>query len=256
MLESSKDIHVFTTAKLAGSNAGIQVERHIEELQEKKESIRIVFAAAPSQDAMLEYLSKSERIRWDKIVAFNMDEYIGLPSKAPETFAHYLETHLFSKVKLKEKHTINAEASIEEEITRYSRLIQEAPIDIVCLGIGENGHIAFNDPPVADFNDPLILKEVNLDASCRMQQVNDGCFSSIDAVPQRALTLTIPALFSGERLFCVVVGEKKSQAVKDTFAGVNTWCPASILTTHKKCEFFFDTAAFKELAKVKTVYDD
>lgn len=179
-----------------------------------------------------------------------MDEYLGLPKNAPELFSAYLENNLFSKVKLKNKFVIDVNANVEQEIERYSRLINEAPIDIVCLGIGENGHIAFNDPPVADFNDPETIKVVELDDECRIQQVNDGCFPTFNDVPEEALTLTVPTLMKGENLFCVVVGKQKSNAVRDTLTGsVSTECPASILTTHPNCEFFFDQHAYHLLAK-------
>lgn len=253
MLESREDINVLSTGELTGIAAGKSIEACIEKLQEHKETIRIVFAAAPSQDAMLDYLSKSKTIEWSKIVAFNMDEYIGLLPNAPQSFANYLEENLYSKVRLKEKHVINPGSDIKAELKRYSQLINEAPIDIVCLGIGENGHIAFNDPPVADFDDSQIIKAVHLDKPCRMQQVHDGCFDKLEDVPKKALTLTIPILLSGKYLFCVVLGGNKSEAVKNTFAGkISTDCPASILTTHDNCEFFFDQAAFKDAAKLKT----
>ncbi len=127
------------------------------------------------------------------------------------------------------------------EIERYSALIGEAPIDIVCLGIGENGHIAFNDPGVADFNDPAKVKEVELDGKCRLQQVHDGCFPDLGAVPERALSLSIPALMSGGRLFCVVPGPTKAQAVRDMLKGpISEQCPASILRRHHDCTLYLD----------------
>ncbi|MFD2826661.1 6-phosphogluconolactonase [Leeuwenhoekiella polynyae] len=253
MLESREDINVLSTGELTGIAAGKKIEACIVKLQEEKETIRIVFAAAPSQDAMLDYLSKSKIIKWNAIIAFNMDEYIGLPEHAPQSFANYLEENLYSNINLKEKHTINPGSDIDAELNRYAHLIKEAPIDIVCLGIGENGHIAFNDPPVADFDDSHVIKAVHLDKPCRMQQVHDGCFEKLEDVPERALTLTIPTLLSGTFLFCVVLGAKKSAAVRNTFAGkITTACPASILTTHEHCEFFFDEAAFKEARAIKS----
>ncbi|TBW28630.1 glucosamine-6-phosphate deaminase [Gramella sp. KN1008] len=248
MLDFNKDVNVFPTYKLTGIAAGKAIEKCILKLQKDKDTIRIIFAAAPSQDGMLEYLSSSSEITWKKIVAFNMDEYLGLPDDAPQLFSKYLEKHLFSKVELKKIHTIDPNNPVQEEVERFSRLIKEAPIDIVCLGIGENGHIAFNDPPVADFKDPEILKVVELDQECRMQQVNDGCFRSLDEVPKRALTLTIPALMNGNNLFCVVPGINKSRAVYKTFnEPVSTACPASILTTHSNCSYYFDTDSYKEI---------
>ena len=244
-----ENIHVFADKKSAASAAGRAVEKCIEKLQKKKETIRIVFAAAPSQDGMLDYLTSSSKINWGKIVAFNMDEYLGLPKGAPQLFSTYLEKRLFSKVNLKERNTINGHKDIQEEMERFSNLICNDPIDIVCLGIGENGHIAFNDPPVADFDDPKVIKVVELDEACRLQQVNDKCFDSFEKVPKRALTLTIPTLLEGEQLFCVVLGKNKAEAVENALMGpVDTSCPASILTRHPNCEYFFDEEAFSDIS--------
>lgn len=244
----TKKIHIFSDKKSTGKAAAKSIENCIVKLQRSQPEIRMIFAAAPSQDSMLSSLVKSKLIVWEKITAFNMDEYIGLKNGAKELFASYLEENLFSKVNIKHKHLINPNNTTTSEISRYSKLLNEAPIDIVCLGIGENGHIAFNDPPVADFNDPEIIKPVILDEKCRIQQVNDGCFPSLDKVPQKALTLTIPTILKANHLFCVVLGDKKSEAVKNTIHGpINTSCPASILRTHSNCNYFFDEKASQKL---------
>ena len=249
MPDLNQNINVYKDRDATGVAAGKAVEACIVNLQKKQDTVRIIFAAAPSQDAMLNYLTHSDRIEWDRIVAFNMDEYIGLQADAPERFASYLENALFSKVNIKEKHTIQTVNGVAEELDRYEKLLTAAPIDIVCLGIGENGHIAFNDPPVADFKDSKMVKVVELDEPCRLQQVHDGCFSTFEDVPEKAITLTIPALMSGEHLFCVVVGENKSTAVKNTMLGpISTACPASILREHPSCSFFFDQAAYQQTA--------
>ncbi|MCH7412094.1 6-phosphogluconolactonase [Belliella sp. R4-6] len=248
MIDIQKDIHVFSERKLVGIAAGKAVERCILELQEKQSEVRIIFAAAPSQTDMLKYLASSKKIKWHKVVAMNMDEYIGLPENSSQLFSNFLEENLFSKVFLKEKNVINTHVQTATEIERYSELINEDIIDIVCLGIGENGHIAFNDPPVADFEDPKVIKIVDLDDACKVQQVNDGCFETIEKVPKTALTLTVPTLMKGKNLFCVVLGENKSEAVKNTLSGpVSTSCPASILTTHPNCQFYFDQEAIKKV---------
>ncbi|SIS47821.1 glucosamine-6-phosphate deaminase [Zobellia uliginosa] len=253
MLDYAKNINVFPSRTEAGTAAGKAIEKHILKLQERQEVVRIIFAAAPSQDAMLEYLAQSPSIRWDKIVALHMDEYIGLPKGARQHFSKYLEDHLFSKVGLKERFLINPHTDLDEELERYSKLVNEGPIDLVCAGIGENGHIAFNDPPVAHFDDPETVKIVTLDEGCRQQQVNDGCFASLDQVPEKALTLTIPALMKGEKLFCIVLGAKKSEAVKNSLLGpITTECPASILATHANCEYYFDEDAYQGVLKVSS----
>lgn len=253
MLNLNQNINVLSNKATTGIAAGKAIEDCIIQLQKSKKNIRIIFAAAPSQDSMLEYLTKSVLIDWSKVEAFHMDEYIGLAPNAPQLFSSYLENNIFSKVPLK-KHTINVENNVEDEIKRYIDLLEEAPIDVVCLGIGENGHLAFNDPHVADFNDPEIVKVVELDEACRLQQVNDGCFESIDKVPEKAITLTMPTLLKGANLFCVVLGANKSEAVKNALTGsVSTSCPASILTTHQNCNYYFDKAAYKEVETVQKV---
>lgn len=254
MSELNLNINVYPDKETTGLAAGKAVEACIVDLQKSQDVVRMIFAAAPSQIGMLQYLRSSQLIDWQRIVAFNMDEYLGLPSHSPQLFSSFLEEALFSQVALKEKHTIHSDTDISTELERYATLLNTAPIDIVCLGIGENGHIAFNDPPVADFNDPEVIKVVELDNACRVQQVNDGCFPTLDEVPEKAITLTIPTLLRGKNLFCVVLGPNKSEAVKNTVSGpVSTACPASILTTHPHCSYFFDADASKETATSQSI---
>lgn len=245
MSKSYQNINVLPTEEETGIAAGQAVENQLLKLLQEKEIVRIIFAAAPSQDYLLDYLANSSYIPWNRVVAFNMDEYVGLVADAPQLFSRYLDDRLFSKVDIKEFHTINANNPIEQEIARFSSLIAEDTIDIVCLGIGENGHLAFNDPPVADFEDSEIIKKVELDLVCRNQQVRDECFRTLEDVPTTALTLTIPTLLQGEALFCVVVGKHKREAVKQALLGpISTEWPASILRNHSNCQYFFDQQAY------------
>jgi len=249
MSNTSLNINVFANKSHTGIAAGKAIEACIIDLQKTQPMVRIIFAAAPSQDSMLLYLTKSKRIDWNKVTAFNMDEYIGLEQGSKALFSSYLESNLFSKVNIKHKNLIDSSNGLSEELIRYATLIDQTPIDLVCLGIGENGHIAFNDPPVANFKDPETIKVVELDKKCRIQQVNDGCFNSINDVPTKAMTLTIPTLFKAKHLFCTVLGINKSDAVKHTISGpISTLCPASILKTHPHCEFYFDNDAYSKLA--------
>lgn len=223
-----------------GEAAGKAVELNIVSLLESQEEVRMIFAAAPSQNNLLHYLRNSTAIAWNRVVAFHMDEYLGLQAGAAQLFSSYLKEHLFAHVSLKQAHFIDGNGGAAEA-GRYARLLAEKPIDMVCLGIGENGHIAFNDPPVADFNDPEVVKDVALDQPCRQQQVNDGCFASIGQVPTHALTVTVPALMAAKSLYCVVPGKTKAQAVAASLLGpVDTSCPASILRTHSQCTLFLD----------------
>lgn len=241
-------LQVYQSRSEMGKAAGIWVERKILEFTGQKNEIRIVFAAAPSQNEFLSYLRNSSLIPWEKVVAFHMDEYLGLEASHPALFSNFLKAALFDHVPLKQVHLIDGNNSIEKECERYAMLLNEKRIDIVCMGIGENGHIAFNDPPVADFNDIQSVKVVELDEVCRQQQVNDGCFENLATVPTHAITLTVPALMNADCICCVVPGPKKKEAVHQTLYGpVNETCPASILRGHWNCQLFTDKDALPQV---------
>jgi glucosamine-6-phosphate deaminase len=239
-------VKVYKNRAEMGVAAGKAVEQEILNLLKKQDEVRMIFAAAPSQNEVLDFLKKSEFIPWQKVVAFHMDEYVGLPAGSQQSFGCFVKSHLFDHVPLKQINLLDGNGG-DNELARYAQLLAEKPIDIVCLGIGENGHIAFNDPPVANFNDPETVKVVELDVPCRQQQVNDECFPSFDAVPTHALTLTIPTLIAGKSLFCVVPGKNKKAAVAATLHGpIDTTCPASILRKHDGCHLFLDPDSFGE----------
>ena len=239
------EVKVFDTRKEMGEAAAKVVASKILELLSKKESIRMVFAAAPSQNEFLDSLVKIKDIPWNRITAFHMDEYLGLPKDHSALFANFLKDKIFEKVPFREIHLIDGNNDPELECLRYAALMEASPIDIVCMGIGENGHIAFNDPPVALFNDPETVKKVALDAACRQQQVNDGCFPNLKEVPKRALTLTVPALLNADFISCVVPAKNKKEALQKTLYGsIETLCPASILRIHGDCHLFTDKDAY------------
>jgi glucosamine-6-phosphate deaminase len=204
--------------------------------------LSIVFASAPSQNEFLEELSQSPGIDWSKVTAFHLDEYIGLSSEARESFGNFLRTGLFEKVRPGNVYYLNGMATnLEDECKRYTVLLKEYPLDIACVGIGENGHLAFNDPPFADFQDPLLVKVVELDLVSRQQQVRDGCFKNLQEVPQKAITLTIPAILSAKFIYSMVPGPTKAEAVKRTLEGpISTDCPATILRKHENTIAFLD----------------
>ncbi len=212
---------------------------------------RVIFACAPSQDQFLDALIERSkgRVDWRTVTGFHMDEYIGLTQQHPASFRSYLKNRFLAHVELKEFHAISGEAeNPAEECQRYAKLIDAAPIDLICLGIGENGHLAFNDPPVADFNDPETAKIVELDHACRLQQVHDGCFPTLDAVPRSAITLTIPVFKHAKHLSVAVPGVRKADAIRVTFEGeISTNCPASILRTRENVTVFVDEAAAQKL---------
>ena len=235
-------VNIYETRKAMGDAAAADIKACMLSLLEKKESINMIFAAAPSQNEVLAALAADKDIPWGSVNAFHMDEYIGLPEGAPQRFGNFLNEHIFGLVPFKSVNYIDASASdAEVECARYTKLLQENPTDIVVMGIGENGHIAFNDPPVADFQDDKLIKPVQLDEICRNQQVNDGCFATIDDVPKTALTLTVPALFAGKYLFCIVPAKTKAEAVKNTLTGeISEACPASILRRHDSAILYLD----------------
>jgi len=238
-------VNVFINRDSLGRAAAEYTAELIKDFMAKQEKVRIVFAAAPSQDEFLAYLSENEDIDWKRITAFHMDEYVGLSNDHPAKFGRYLEHHIFKKVPIGEIHYMISDGNIEQACKVYGEMLKEAPIDIVCLGIGENGHIAFNDPGVADFHDSKIVKKVLLDEVCRMQQVHDGCFPNLAAVPREAITLTIPTLFSAKSMVCIVPGKTKRSAVKHTLYGpISEECPASILRQHSNSTLFVDQEAF------------
>lgn len=236
------DIEVYRNRSEMGMAAAAAAANRINELARTREEINIVFAAAPSQNEFLEGLVKEKSIQWGKINAFHLDEYIGLNSEAPQCFGNFLKRAIFEKVEFKNTYYINGNAgNFEEECNRYSALLQNHPIDIAFLGIGENGHLAFNDPPVADFNDKYFMKVVTLDEVCRNQQVNDGCFESLSHVPKNAFTLTIPAILSATYIYCMVPGKTKAEAVKATlFEPISEVCPASVLRKHDCAKLYID----------------
>jgi len=224
-----------------GRSAAEAIAVELRELLAWQGRVRMVFAAAPSQAEMLAALRAAPGIAWDRVTAFHMDEYIGLPAGAPERFANWLDAHIFTALPFAAIHRIVPEPDAEVAAAKYAARLGEAPLDMVCLGIGVNGHIAFNDPPVADFNDPEDVKVVTLDAQCRQQQVDDDCFEAMDDVPEQAITMTIPRLLRTRRLFCVVPGRLKRDAVRATLAGpLSTACPASIVREHPDCTLYLD----------------
>ena len=235
-------VNIYPSRDEMGAAAAADVKAAILRALEGKETINMIFAAAPSQNEVLANLASDREIPWGRVNAFHMDEYIGLDKNAPQGFGNFLRDHIFGIAPFRSVSYIRIDApDAEEECRRYSALLRENPVDIVVLGIGENGHIAFNDPPFADFNDDRLVKTVKLDEVCRNQQVNDGCFASIDDVPTHALTLTVPALMSGKELYCIVPAKTKAIAVQRTVNGeITESCPASVLRTHTCATLYLD----------------
>lgn len=225
-----------------GKAAAKDIHDRMLELLSEREYINMIFAAAPSQNETLENLLLYTDIDWQRVNAFHMDEYVGLAKDAPQRFGNYLDEHIFSKKNFRSVNYIDPSNDKDAECSRYTALLKEFPVDIVVLGIGENGHIAFNDPGVADFNDKAMIKIVELDEVCRTQQVNDGCFAKLSDVPTHALTLTVPTLVAASSLFCSVPAKTKAWAVKETLTTdkIDEHCPATVMRLHSDATLYCD----------------
>ena len=234
-------VSIHDTRDSMGAAAAKAAADRINAVIAAKGEANVVFAAAPSQNETLANLLKQD-IDWTKVRGFHQDEYIGLDPAHSAGFGNFMRRTIFDLVPFKELHYLlckpeEAEAKCEE----YTNLLKKYPADLIFLGFGENGHMAFNDPAVADFNDPKMVKIVELDDICRQQQVNDGCFASLEDVPECALTLTIPTLVNTDNIFCIVPAKTKAWAVNETVNGeISEKCPASILRTHKNATLYLD----------------
>lgn len=241
-------VKLFESREAMGQQAAKEAAEALKAVIAEKGSCHVVFAAAPSQNEFLAALCASD-VDWTKVYAYHMDEYIGLPADAPQGFGNFLRRGIFEKVPFAGVEYLNGGAEdIEAEAERYSQLLRENEPDIVFMGIGENGHIAFNDPHVARFDDPYLVKRVELDERCRNQQVNDGCFDKLEQVPTHALTLTIPVLVSVKQVFCMVPAATKAEAVGKTVLGeIRERVPASILRMHDNATLYVDSDSGREL---------
>jgi len=212
-----------------------------------------ILATGNSQIVFLEALVQGQgrdwNINWSAVTLFHMDEYLGLPETHPASFRRYMRERVESQLNPGGFHYIEGD-SLEpiRECERYAALLEQQPLDLCCLGIGENGHLAFNDPPVADFSDPKLVKIVRLDENCRRQQVGEGHFPEMSAVPQYALTLTIPALLRASRVLAIAPEARKANAVRQALCEpVSPACPASHLRTQEHCGLYLDAESVGKL---------
>ncbi|MBD2704103.1 glucosamine-6-phosphate deaminase [Spirosoma sp. BT702] len=235
-------VNLYKNRQDLGKAAAQAVASQIRALQQQQEFVNMIFASAPSQNEFLNGLVLEAGIDWERVRAFHMDEYLGLSDDAPQRFGKFLKHKLFDNVPIQEVFYINANAAdSEEECARYATLLEQYPTDIVCMGIGENCHIAFNDPHVADFNDPVLVRPVQLDLTSRQQQVHDKCFETLEQVPEYALTLTIPALIRAKHAFCMVPASHKAEAIYHTLLDtISEKYPSTILRSHPDATLFID----------------
>lgn len=251
MKEISKEnlnVKIFATKDEMGKVAATTVAQKLNAAIAEKGFANLILATGASQFQFLEHLQQ-QAIDWKKITVFHLDEYKGMPVTHPASFRKYLKERILEKVQPKQVHYLAGDApDAEAEVLRYENLLKDHPVDIACIGIGENGHIAFNDPPVADFNDPKLVKVVELDEACRKQQLGEGWFPTFDDVPTHALSLTIPAILGCKAISCVVPDERKAEAVYNTLnAKISTVCPATILRTHPDCVLYLDEGSALKL---------
>jgi len=206
-----------------------------------KGEAHLILATGASQFEFVSHL-KQLAIDWSKMTVFHLDEYKGMPITHPASFRKYLKERILDEVKPRQVHLLNGDhPDIAQELERYEKLLTSVEIDIACIGIGENGHIAFNDPAVADFNDPRWVKVVDLDEACRRQQLGEGWFPTLEHVPTQAVSLTVPAIMRCQAISCVVPDQRKAKAVQAALHGpISTACPAAILRTHPQTVLFLD----------------
>jgi len=240
----SLPVRVHATLAELAEDAATQAHATITAALRERGEAFVIVATGNSQLAFLDALAK-KGLDASRITFFHLDEYLGISDEHPASFRRYLHERVEQRLKPRAFHYIEGDCMEPiAECERYAKLLAAQPIDLCCMGIGENGHLAFNDPPVADFNDPRAVKLVKLDEACRQQQVGEGHFPNLAAVPQYALTLTIPAICSAKKLLCIVPEARKAPAVKATLQGpISHACPGSVLRKMAHCTLFLDTAS-------------
>ncbi|MCH8193003.1 MAG: glucosamine-6-phosphate deaminase [Planctomycetes bacterium] len=240
------NVAVYDSDQSMGRAAARLVTRRLQETIAAKGRAHLILATGASQFTFLAAFSR-ETLDWSKITVFHLDEYRGLSDQHPASFRKYLRERILDQVQPAQVHLLAGDApDVEGETRRYEALLKSHPVDVACIGIGENGHIAFNDPPVADFADPRLVKVVDLDEACRRQQTGEGWFATLADVPKQALSLTIPAIMNCQTISCVVPDQRKAEAVgKTLYDPITTACPATILRQHPDTTLFLDSESGK-----------
>ena len=236
------NVQVFNTIDDLAADAALEVNTFLRATLREKGSAAAILATGNSQIQFLKKLVALEGVDWSKITLFHMDEYLGIDQNHKASFRRYLRERVQTLVQPKAFHFISGDADLPlDECERYENLLAAKPIDLCCLGVGENGHIAFNDPPVARFEEKHRIKLVKLDDACKMQQVKEGHFPHLDAVPPYAFTLTIPALCSARKMICIAPEKRKAEPIRAALKGpISTACPASFLRRQKHCTLLLD----------------
>ncbi|MCU1428207.1 MAG: glucosamine/galactosamine-6-phosphate isomerase [Actinomycetia bacterium] len=243
-------VRVFDDDDAMGRAAAADAAEAIAGAVERTGAANVMLATGNSQFAFLAALLQRDDVPWAAITAFHMDEYVGLGPEHPASFQRYMRERVAAHVSVHAFHYLHGDAADPEaEAARYASLLTAHPLDLCCLGIGENGHLAFNDPGVADFDDPLDVKIVELDDACRRQQVGEGHFAGVADVPTRAITVTIPALLRARRVLAIVPEARKAAPVRGALEGpITTACPASVLRRQPRATLYLDHASAGLLA--------
>lgn len=238
-------VRIYSNPRDLAVEASAMARAEIERVLRERGSVRIILATGNSQIEFLNLLMKESGIDWSRITLFHMDEYLGLSAGHPASFRRYMREKVEARIRPAAFHYLEGDADEPiKECDRYGKLLQAAPIDLCCLGMGENGHLAFNDPPVADFNDPRPVKIVKLDSECRRQQATEGHFPSLEAVPAYALTLTIPVLCGAKKMLCLAPEKRKAVAVRAALLDpISVSCPASVLRRQAHATLLLDLAS-------------
>ena len=243
------NVEVYESTEAMGKAAADAAAASLRALAAERQTVGMIFATGASQRSTLAALTSIPDLPWSQVVGFHLDDYMGMPHENPASFYKYLQQHLISKVKLSQFYWVDNGGSPEEDCRRYAGLLRQHAPQLCLIGIGENGHLAFNDPAVADFNDPLDVKVATLDLPCRQQQANEGWFTTLDEVPKTAITLTIPALMRVPHLVVSVPERRKAHIVHRTLTEeISTRCPATILRTHPHATVYLDPESSIELS--------
>jgi glucosamine-6-phosphate deaminase len=237
-------VEIYASPNALGKAAGERAAELIRRAIEERAAARVVVATGNSQIPLVEALVKHD-LDWKRVEIFHMDEYAGMPADHPASFRRWIKTRVEEHVHPGKMNYLAGDApDLEAEMRRYAKLLNDAPIDLAFVGFGENGHIAFNDPHVADFNDPVAVKRVTLDEPCRKQQAGEGHFKDVESVPREALTVTCTGLFRANAWICCVPEARKAQAVRNALEGpISVSCPASIVRRHPNAYVYLDPAS-------------
>jgi glucosamine-6-phosphate deaminase len=237
-------VRLYETVDALAAGAADDAATIISQALDQRGHANLMLATGTSQLTFLSRLIEAAgtSVDWSRVTGFHMDEYVGLPPTHPASFRRYMRERVAAHLGFGDFHYIDGSArDPDREAARYARLIEKHPIDLCCLGIGENGHLAFNDPPVADFDDPLMVKVVELDDRCKLQQVGEGHFATIADVPPRAITVTVPGLLGAAHLIAIVPEARKAEPVRAALEGpLGTECPASILRLQPHATLYLD----------------